>query len=318
MLVDMPLTELKKYKPAQNKQSDFSEFWKETIEISKSMSLDEEINKIDYMIKGFDANKVYYNGFKGSRICGYYLTPNGVGPFPAILFFHGYGGSKQKINHYLKWIFMGYAVLAVDVRGQSGESVDAKIYPPPSVPGYMTKGIFSKKDYYYRGVYMDCVRAIDFLSRRKEINIKRLCITGGSQGGGLTLSTAALDNRPKLAIAEIPYLCHYRRAVEWSEEIKNMTYLEFIFLIKAYPERENEMFKVLSYFDNLNLCSWIKARTVVTCAMKDTVCPPSTIFAVFNHIKTQKHMEIMPYYEHDYEAIMDFEEKKLEYIKNYL
>jgi cephalosporin-C deacetylase len=139
----------------------------------------------------------------------------------------------------------------------------------------MTKGIFSKEDY-YRGVYMDCTRAIDFLSTREEIDINRLCVTGASQGGGLALSTAALDLRPKLVIAEIPYLCHYERAIEWAEEARNITYLEFISIIKKYPEKLEEMFNTLSYFDNLNLCSQIKAQTIISVALKD-LGPPLCI-----------------------------------------
>jgi cephalosporin-C deacetylase len=318
MLVDMPLEELKKYKPLQTKKDDFSRFWQETKATSKNQPLNAEIKKIDYIVKDIDANKVYYDGYGDARICGYYLLPKSSGPHPVILFFHGYGDNKQKISYYLKWVLMGYAVMAIDVRGQTGESIDGKVYPAHSAVGYMTKGIFSKEDYYYRGVYMDCVRAIDFLSKRKEIDINRLCVTGMSQGGGLSLAAAALDPRPKLVIAEIPYLCHYRRAVEWAEDFQNVTYLEFTTIIKKYPEREEEMFSTLSYFDNLNLCSWIKARTVISCAMKDTCCPPSTIFAVYNHIKAEKHMEAMPYYEHSWETVLNFEEKKLEYIKNYL
>lgn len=318
MLIDMPLEELNKYKPPQNKKGNFSKFWQETKAISKVQPLNAEIKRIDYIIKDIDVNKVYYDGFGGARICGYYLLPKSPGPHPVILWFHGYGDNKQKINYYLKWVLMGYAVMAIDIRGQNGESIDNKIYPAPSAIGYMTKGIFSKEDYYYRGVYMDCVRAVDFLSTRKEIDISRLCVTGASQGGGLSLATAALDPRPKLVIAEIPYLCHFKRAVEWAEEFKNITYFEFTSIIKKYPEKEEEMFNTLSYFDNLNLCTWIKARTVISCAMKDIVCPPSTIFAVYNHIKAPKHMEIMSFYEHSWETVINFDEKRLEYIKKYL
>jgi len=318
MLVDMPLKELRKYKPDQTKEDDFDKFWEDTKKISNSEPLNEKIKKINYIVKEVDACKVHYDGFGGARICGYYILPKFSGPHPVILWFHGYGDNKQKINYYLKWVLMGYAVMAIDIRGQIGESIDKKVYPAHSAVGYMTKGIFSREDYYYRGVYMDCVRAIDFLAKRKEIDIDRLCIAGGSQGGGLSLATAALDSRPKLVIAEIPYLCHYRRAVEWAEEFRNITYLEFTSIIKKYPEKEEEMFKTLSYFDNLNLCSWIKARTVISCAMKDTCCPPSTVFAVYNHIKAEKHMEIMPFYEHSWETVINFEEKKLEYIKMFL
>ena len=318
MLVDIPLEELRKYKPKQTKEDDFEEFWLGTKEISKSEPLNEEIKKIKYIVKEINAYKVYYDGFGGGRICGYYLLPKTKGPHPVILWFHGYGGNKGKISHYLKWVLLGYAVLAIDIRGQNGESEDNKIYPVPSTWGYMTKGVFDKEKYYYRGVYMDCVRAIDFLTNRKEIDISRLCITGSSQGGGLSLAAAALDGRVKLTIAEIPYLCHYRRGVEWAEEATNITYLEFINIIKTYPEKEDEMFRTLSYFDNLNLCSWIKNKTIITCATRDIVCPPSTDFAVYNHIKADKHMDIMKFYEHDCATVIEFEEKKLEYVKMYL
>ncbi len=314
----MPLEELEKYKPLQTKRPDFSKFWEETKNISKAQPLNAEIIKLDYLIKEIEAYKVFYDGFGGARICGYYLLPKKAEPHPAILWFHGYGDSKQKINFYLSWVLLGYAVMAIDIRGQNGESTDNKVYPVPSYIGYMTKGIFNKEDYYYRGVYMDCIRAVDFLSARKEIDITRLCVAGTSQGGGLSLATAALDLRPKLVISEIPYLCHYERAIEWAEEAKNITYLEFIPLIKKYPERMKDMFNTLSYFDNLNLCSWIKTRTVISVALKDLICPPSTVFAVYNTINSEKHIEVMHFHEHDSETLINFGEKRLEYIKKYL
>lgn len=75
MLVDMSLKELKKYKPLQTKKDDFLKFWEETKNISRAQSLNAEIKKIDYMVKEIEANKVFYDGFGGARICGYYLLP---------------------------------------------------------------------------------------------------------------------------------------------------------------------------------------------------------------------------------------------------
>lgn len=319
MLVDLSYEELIKYKPVQNKENDFDEFWAETLNEAKSEDLKPNVEKIDYIVKEIDAFKAYYNGYGGARICGWYLLPKSFKPpFPVLLWFHGYGDNKQKINYYLKWLLMGYAVFAIDIRGQNGESMDNNSYPSPSAVGYMTKGVFDKNKYYYRYVYADCIRALDFLASRKEIDMSRICITGASQGGGLTLATAALDERPKLAIAEIPYLCHYRRAVEWAEDFPNITYIEFQNVIKKYPEREEEMFKTLSYFDNLNLADKIKSRTIISCAMKDTCCPPSTIFAVYNHIEAEKQMIKMPYYVHSWETGINFDENKVELVKKHL
>ncbi len=317
MLVDLSLEELWKYKPDQKREGDFGLFWKETLK-QASQPLNAELIKLDYIISDIKVYKIYYDGFENSRICCFYLLPPKKGPHPAIIWFHGYGGSKGDISFYLKWVLLGYAVLAVDIKGQSGESADLNTYPPPSVPGYMTKGIFDRGKYYYRGVYMDCVRAINFLAGRKEIDSTRICVTGASQGGGLSLAAAALSPRPKLVIADMPYLCHFRRAVIWAEESKNITYQELMTMIQKYPHREEELHRVLSYFDNLNLSSWIKAKTVVTCATRDTVCPPSTIFAVYNHIGSDKIMEVLPYYGHDRSAILAFDEKRLAYIKEFL
>jgi len=319
MLVDMPVEELQKYKPEQNKEDDFDEFWEKTLNAAKSEDLKSKIEKLNYCVKEIDAHKAYYDGFGGARICGWYLLPKSVSPpFPVILWFHGYGDNKQKINFYLKWLLMGYAVFAIDIRGQNGESADNRSYPAPCATGHMTKGVFDKNEYYYRFVYADCIRAIDFLSEREEIDLSRLCVTGMSQGGGLSLATAALDSRPKIAIAEIPYLCHYKRAVEWAEDFPNITYIEFQNIIRKFPDREEEMFKTLSYFDNINLADRIKARTIVSCAMKDICCPPSTIFAVYNQITAAKQMIKMPYYTHGWDTIVNFDENRVELIKKYL
>jgi len=318
-LVDMPLEELKEYRPALTKKDDFDDFWKETRAISDSEPLNHKMQKLDYVVKDVDAYKVFYDGFGKARICGYYLSPGkGNGPFPVIMFFHGYSGNKGQINEYLKWVFLGFAVMAIDVRGQSGESVDNKIYPPPSVIGYMTKGIFSKNDYYYRGVYMDCLKAIDFLSTQESIDINRLCLVGGSQGGGLSLATASLDNRPKLVIAMIPYLCHFERAIEIAETLENITYNEFKSLVNMCPEREREMYDTLSYFDNLNLCKDIEAKTFISVGLRDTCCPPSTVFAVYNHIQSEKRIDVYPFYGHDAGIALAYQEKMLAYIMNNL
>lgn len=302
MLYDMPLQELKNYKPQKTARHDFKSFWKGKIEETKNDGNNEayKIEIINYIIEEINVYKVFYNGYKNAKICGYFITPKKILNLPTILVFHGYNGNKGTISHYLKWVLLGYTVFAIDVRGQSGESVDNKIYPGSAVGGFMTRGIFDKNEYYYLGVYLDCLKAIDFLATRKEVDISRLCLTGSSQGGGIALAVAALDKRPKLVIAEIPFLCHFKRAVELSDLSFNITYPEIAHLIRQYPEKEEEIFSTLSYFDNLNLCDNVKAKTIISCAVQDTICPPSTIFAVFNYLNSDKILETLPFSGHDY------------------
>ena len=314
-LVEMSLEALREYRPTTTKRDDFDNFWNVTKVASDSQPLNYAVKNIDYLVKTVKVYKVFYDGFEGARICAYYLTPSSTkGPFPVILFSHGYGGNKGQINDYLTWALLGFAVMALDVRGQSGESIDNKVYPPPSVPGYMTKGVFDKRSYYYRGVYMDCVRAVEFLSTQEAIDMDRLCLAGTSQGGGLALATASLDQRPKMVIAQIPYLCHFERAIQMAETFENITYNEFKRMANAYPEREREMYETLSYFDNLNLCKRIRAKVFMSVGLRDTCCPPSTTFAVYNHIQSEKKIDVYPFLDHSAAIVSIYSERMLGYI----
>ena len=161
----------------------------------------------------------------------------------------------------------------------------------------MTQGVRSAESYYYRGAYVDCVRALDFAVSRPKVDPNRIGVLGVSQGGGLSLAVAALDSRPKLSMPEVPFLCHYRRAVDVSSV---NPYLEIAGYCNRYPEREAEVFRTLSYFDNLSLADRIKCPVLMTVGLQDLVCPPSTIFAVYNQIPGDaKEIIVYPYGSHE-------------------
>ncbi len=198
---DLPLEKLREYQPALTREPDFRDFWAETLAQAAKIPLDPELVLVDYPVDGLRVAQASYTGWDGARIRGWYIVPAGRGPHPGLAFYHGYSGSKGAIYDYLGWASQGYAILAVDVRGQNGESDDPSDYPGGHYQGWMSQGILDPARYYYRGAFVDCVRALDFLSAQPEVDAGRLGITGGSQGGGLTLAVAGLDHRPKVAMA---------------------------------------------------------------------------------------------------------------------
>jgi len=238
-----------------------------------------------------------------------------------MVFYHGYSGSKSPIYDYLGWAAQGYAVLAVDCRGQNGDSQDTTPYPSGNYKGWMTQGILDPKTYYYRGAFVDSVRALDFLAARPEVDADRIGITGISQGGALTLAVASLDSRPKVALADVPYLCHYRRAVEITDA---HPYQELVEYCRAHPGVETQAFRTLSYFDNMNLTPRIGCPTFVTVGLLDMICPPSTIFAAYNNIPSRsasgatitKDIRVYPFGVHN--VYGDGWEEKLRWAKRYL
>ena len=95
---------------------------------------------------------------------------------------------------------------------------------------------------------------------------------------------------------DIPYLCDYRRGVAITSV---GPYPEIPLFIKVFPNLYEQAFRTLSYCDNLNLAPMIKCRTVISNCLWDDICPPSTIYAVYNHMTCEKQMEIYPFHKHE-------------------
>ena len=119
---------------------------------------------------------------------------------------------------------------------------------------------------------------------------------GMSQGGGLSVAAAALDQEVKLSLPEMPYLAHYRRALQVAAA---NPYLEIAAYLRRYPQREEQVWQTLSYFDTMNLAPEIHCPVLMTVGLQDTVCPPSTVYAVFNHLASErKTMQVFPFHDH--------------------
>ena len=294
--IDMPLEKLREYQPALYREADFEEFWRTTIAEATRQPLNAELIPYDLPARGLQCYAVRFDGYQGGRIAGWYLRPDASGKFPGVCSYHGYSGRGVRPLDLVGLASQGICVLSMDCRGQNGQSQNAAVYPEGYAIGWMTQGIRDPKRYYYRYVYADAVRALELLARRDEVDDKRLAITGVSQGGGITLAVAALSERPILALPDIPFLCDFRRGVSIAPA---GPYPEIPVFVKSFPDQYEQTFRTLSYCDGLNLAPWIKCRTVISNCLWDDICPPSTIFGVYNHLTCEKQIEIYPFHKHE-------------------
>ncbi len=263
------INQLELYRPSQRKRNDHNAFWKETYNEIRKKPLNSVLKELDYPISQISAYELTYHGFDETAIKAYYLLPKKFqGKLPCLISFHGYAGSKGAIADYMKWLIQGYAVIAVDCRGH-GQSGDYSNYSSNEMGSWVTQGILDKEEYYYRKVYMDGVRAIDFACTRSEIDHNRMALIGTSMGGGITLAVAALDSRPKLVIADIPNMCDIELAIHEKLE-GSLTFIERF--LDRHPEQIEQVFSTLSYFDNLNLAANINCRIRVSVGLKDPIC----------------------------------------------
>jgi cephalosporin-C deacetylase len=297
-LVDMPLDELRRYSPPPDAQPDFSAFWERTLAEAATQPLDVQLERVaNYPVDEVEVSRLSYAGWRGTRVTTWFMARPGAVRQPSIVFYHGYSGNKGQPYDYLPWALQGYTVLAVDVRGQSGDTTDAMVYPGGHHSGWMTMGITDPENYYYRGVYVDCLRALDVMATRPEVDMQRIGVHGISQGGGLSLVVAALDSRPRLAMSGIPFLCHFSRAVAVSD---TNPYKEIAVYLNRRPEHAEQAFRTLSYFDAFNMTDRIDCPVLMTVGLQDLVCPPSTVFAAYNRIRSEpREIRVFPYGVHE-------------------
>jgi cephalosporin-C deacetylase len=294
--IDMPLEQLRQYKPSLYREPNFDEFWNSTISEAVGQPFNAELIPYDLPVAGLQCYAVRFDGFKGGRIAGWYVRPTSRGKFPGVCIYHGYSGRAPRPLDLVTYASQGMCVLSMDCRGQNGQSQDALVVDEGQHSGWLTKGIRHPKEYYFRYVYADAVRALQLLARRDEVDEARIAVTGGSQGGALALAASALSDIPILSLADVPFLCDFRRAIAITPA---GPYPEIPNFLKQFPHLHEQAIRTLSYCDNMNLAPRIQCRTVIANSLWDDICPPSTIFAAYNHISAEKQMEVYPFHGHE-------------------
>jgi cephalosporin-C deacetylase len=172
------------------------------------------------------------------------------------------------------------AIITINVRGQ-GNSRDV-IHPKR--PDYITLNIEDKNKYVLRGAIMDCIRTIDFICSRSDLDSTRIEISGGSMGGFLAVALAGLDSRIKLVSAQNPILGDIRNlagVAEWPvKDIKE-------YVADRPALSYNKVMDNLDYFDIKNFAPGIKSSIMVGVGLLDHLAPPANSFAFYNNIPSK-------------------------------
>src|SRR6478752_7763217 len=186
--------------PDVREPSDFDDFWATTLTESRRWDAAPDIVRADTPFTALDVFDVTFPGFGGDPVKAWLTLPAGAeGPLPAVVEYQGYGGGRGLPGERLGWAAAGYAHLLMDTRGQgsmwgSGGDTPDPHGTGPSSSGFMTRGIEDPADYYYRRVFTDAVRAVDAVRTLPQVDTSRVAVTGGSQGGGISLAVAGLTD----------------------------------------------------------------------------------------------------------------------------
>lgn len=270
--------------PTTQDPKDFDTFWQNAISDARKTPLNPMITLLPDRCTS--TQNVYHVSFQnerpGSRMYGILIVPKKEGKYPAILQVPGAGIRPYNGANY------GDDVITLEV-GIHGVPVNMpqEVYnnlAAGALNNYPAMNKNNRDTHYYKRVYLGCVRAVDFIFTLPEFDGQTVGVTGGSQGGALSIVTAGLDPRIKFLAALYPALCDYagylnNRAGGWPHYFsKNQPVL-------------NEV-ETLAYFDVVNFARRVQAPGWYSWGYNDTVCPPTSTYSAYNVIPAPKELHL--------------------------
>jgi cephalosporin-C deacetylase len=302
MFVDLPLAELREYRPVVAEPSDFEEFWASEVAAARAHGGEPAFAPVDDHLRHADVLDVTFPGYGGDPVKGWLLIPHERAPRSALVVeYVGYGGGRGDPLQWLTFSCAGHPHLVMDTRGQGGgwrgaDTPDPSDDGAPSATGFLTRGIADPRTHYYTRLYVDAVRAVDAARCHPVAAGLPLVTAGASQGGALALVAAHLADGVAATLADVPFLAHPRRAVEVTD---TRPYGELIEYLSVHSDRVDEVFATLSYADVVNHAKRTSVPALFSVGLIDDITPASTVFAAFNHYAGPKEIAVYPFNAHE-------------------
>ena len=234
---------------------------------------------------------------------GYYAYPAEASPrtAPAILFLRAAGVSgdwcKASVRN-AAGLAKQYGAVVLDINAHGMLNGQPPEYYRDLEQGelhnYWTQGTDDRNEFYFVGMYVRMLRAIEFLASRELWDGKHLITIGESQGGGQALAAAGLDKRVSAVVALVPAMCDFTGPVVgrlggWPMPLGRD-------VEGAYARR---VIDAARYCDNLHLARRSRAETLIFVGLIDTTCSPCGIYATYNHLPGVKQIVAYPHKPHN-------------------
>lgn len=301
-IVDMPLEKLRVYEGRNPRPADFDEFWDRSLAELDKVEPNPVFTPYDFPSRIADAYELTFTSIKGAKMYAKFMKPKNIsGRVPAVLYFHGYTTSSGDWTTLLPFVSQGYVVAWLDTRGQGGLTEDVGTPSVATCNTQFIRGVEgAPENMLYRDIFLDTAQLARVVMSLDYVDETRVGTTGASQGGALCIACAALVPEIKLCAPKYPYLCDYKRV--WEMDLDKGAYDGLRYYLRTHDPRHehvDEFFTKLGYIDLQFLAPRIKAKFFMSTGLIDTTCPPSSQFAMYNKITSEKSVDIYPDYGHE-------------------
>jgi len=273
-------------KPTTTEPADFMEFWEKAKAENARIPIDAKLTLLpERCTENVNVYEVNMQNFRvGARLFGILSVPKAEGKYPAILRVPGAGvrGYNGDVANAEK----GVITLEIGIHGIP-VTLNPSVYNDlrqGALNGYQYYNLDDRDRFYYKRVYLGCVRAVDFIFSLPEFDGENVVVMGGSQGGALSIVTAALDSRIKGLVAFYPALSDvtgylHGRAGGWPHFF-NQSNIEF----NNTPKK----IETSKYYDVVNFARHLTVPGFYSWGYNDVTCPPTSMYAAYNVITATK------------------------------
>lgn len=271
--------------------NDFWSYWQEGLD--ELAATDADIQMEELTDKSSDKRKIYLVTMKsvadskgGSPVTirGYYAEPTAEGKYPTIIHYQGMDGGSGT-----PWCVGAddnpeYCEFILSTRGQMlnnrEPNLEDNVYgrDDNGKTDYYSYGWGDKEKHYYRGAYLDCVRAIDFVKTREKVDANNLYAAGGSQGGCFTYVAEGLSGAFRAIAPSITGHADFEEGMK----IVNWPRANFLAAAEKLGMTTEQMNEFNSYFDVMNFSEHVTCPVISCFSLQDTTDPTRTNLAPFN------------------------------------
>jgi cephalosporin-C deacetylase-like acetyl esterase len=276
--------DVKTLKYSNSLPEDFDEYWAEI----KKMVDETEIKVVYYkekepeFRKGFKVFQVQIETPCGRPASGCVTIPLGGEKYPIRISFLGYGVHAAFYEYDENKICACFN--AHGFENTKNDEELSKIYGKElSWYGFDDVQNASKYDTYYRNMMIRNFIALKYTKTLPEWNGKDIISNGGSQGALQAITLAAHNKDVTLVEAFKPWFCDINA--------ENEGYL---------GGWRPKFAEGLRYFDTVAQGMRLECPIVIECYLGDYVCPPKTVMALYNHIKSPKTIKFVQSGTHSY------------------